>query len=126
VLLVEDEELVLRLTKQLLGRLGYQVITATRGDDALALVERGVRFDVLLTDVLLPGLDGYELYRSAAALRGAVPVVFMSGYTDDVLADKGIAEVGAAFLQKPFSHDELAAKLRAVLDARGAVRDGSA
>jgi two-component system, cell cycle sensor histidine kinase and response regulator CckA len=125
VLLVEDEALVLRFTKQLLGRLGYEVLTATRGDDALALVQRGARFDVLLTDVLLPGMDGYELYRSVAALRGACPVVFMSGYTDNILAEKGVGEAGAAFLQKPFSHDELAAKVRAVLDAHGATALGS-
>ncbi len=125
VLLVEDEELVLRFTKQLLGRLGYEVITAARGDEALALIEGGARFDVLLTDVLLPGMDGYELYRSATALRGSLPVVFMSGYTDDVLAEKGVAQAGAAFLQKPFSHDELAAKVRAAIDAHDAVRAGS-
>jgi PAS domain S-box-containing protein len=125
VLLVEDEELVLRFTKQLLGRLGYEVLTAARGDDALCMVQSGACFDVLLTDVLLPGMDGYELYRSVMALRGAIPVVFMSGYTDNVLAEKGVEEVGAAFLQKPFSHDELAAKVRAVLDAHEAAKIGS-
>jgi CheY-like chemotaxis protein len=120
VLLVEDEELVLRFTAQLLRRLGYEVLTAARGDDALALVQSGAKFDLLLTDVLLPGLDGPELFRRAAALRGAFPVVFMSGYTDNLLAEKGVAEAGAAFLQKPFNHEELAAKVRTTLEARRA------
>ena len=117
VLLVEDEELVLRLTGQLLLKLGYEVIAVAGAEDALALVERGRRFDLLLTDVLLAGVDGLELFRRAAAMRGPFPVVFMSGYTDNVLADKGVQETGAAFLQKPFSHDELASKVRAALDA---------
>jgi two-component system, cell cycle sensor histidine kinase and response regulator CckA len=117
VLLVEDEEMVLRFTSQLLKRLGYEVLTATRAEEALARTEAGERFDLLLTDVLLPGIDGLELFRRLAAARGAFPVVFMSGYTDNVLAERGVEEVGAAFLQKPFSHDELAAKVRAALDA---------
>jgi CheY-like chemotaxis protein len=117
VLLVEDEELVLRFTSQLLQKLGYEVVGAARAEDALALMEQGQAFDLLLTDVLLPGMDGLELFRRAAVARGAFPVVFMSGYTDNVLAEKGLEETGAAFLQKPFSHDELAAKVRAALDA---------
>jgi PAS domain S-box-containing protein len=117
VLLVEDEELVLRFTSQLLQKLGYEVIGAARAEDALALIDQGRAFDLLLTDVLLPGMDGLELFRRAAVARGAFPVVFMSGYTDNVLAEKGLEETGAAFLQKPFSHDELAAKVRAALDA---------
>lgn len=117
VLLVEDEGLVLRVTQQLLQKLGYRVETAARGDDALAMVQAGVRFDLLLTDVRLPGMDGHKLYQAAARLRRGLPVVFMSGYTDNVLAERGVGEAGAAFLQKPFSHDELAAKVRAALDA---------
>ena len=117
VLLVEDEELVRRFTGQLLKKLGYEVIGAIGAEDALAGVESGQAFDLLLTDVLLPGMDGLELFRRLAALRGRFPVVFMSGYTDNVLAEKGVEETGAAFLQKPFSHDELAAKVRAALDA---------
>ncbi len=118
VLIVEDDALVLRFTSQLLRKLGYEVIGAPRAEEALAAIETGQAFDLLLTDVLLPGMDGLELFRRAAALRGAFPVVFMSGYTDNLLAEKGLEETGAAFLQKPFSHDELAAKVRAALDAR--------
>ena len=117
VLLVEDEEMVLRFTSQLLRKLGYEVVGAPSAEDALKAVAKGGRFDLLLTDVLLPGMDGLELFRRLAAERGNFPVVFMSGYTDNVLAEKGLQETGAAFLQKPFSHDELAAKVRAALDA---------
>jgi len=117
VLLVEDEELVMRVTRQLLQRLGYRVETAARGDDALAMLEAGMTLDLLLTDVRLPGMDGHQLYQKAVRLRAGLPVVFMSGYTDNVLAERGLEEAGAAFLQKPFSHDELAAKVRAALDA---------
>jgi two-component system, cell cycle sensor histidine kinase and response regulator CckA len=126
VLLVEDEELVLRLTTALLKQLGYTVLASPRAEHALTRIEAKEPFDLLLTDVLLPGIDGPELYRRAAFKRGAFPVVFMSGYTADVLAEKGLAEARAAFLQKPFSHDELAAKVRAALDAHAAlgVRSG--
>ncbi|MES1187476.1 MAG: response regulator [Myxococcales bacterium] len=117
VLLVEDEDMVLRFTGQLLRKLGYEVLPAACAEDALAAVEKGVHFDLLLTDVLLPGIDGLELFRRLVAQRGNFPVVFMSGYTDNVLAEKGLQETGAAFLQKPFSHGELASKVRAALDA---------
>jgi PAS domain S-box-containing protein len=117
VLIVEDEELVLRFTTQLLRNLGYEVLGAANAEEALAHLEAGKTFDLLLTDVLLPGIDGLELFRRVKARRGQFPVVFMSGYTDNLLAEKGLDETGAAFLQKPFSHDELAAKVRAALDA---------
>jgi len=117
VLLVEDEDMVLRFTGQLLRKLGYEVLPAACAEDALAAVKKGVHFDLLLTDVLLPGIDGLELFRRLVAQRGNFPVVFMSGYTDNVLAEKGLQETGAAFLQKPFSHGELASKVRAALDA---------
>jgi two-component system cell cycle sensor histidine kinase/response regulator CckA len=118
VLVVDDEELVLRLTGLLLQELGYHVLTAARAEDALAMIEAGAKLDLLLTDVLLPGVNGPELYRRLTALCGAVPVVFMSGYADDALASPGLTQAGAVFLQKPFSLDELAGKVRAALDAR--------
>jgi PAS domain S-box-containing protein len=121
VLLVEDEDMVLRFTSQLLQGLGYHVLSAVRAEDALALVQAGATFDLLLTDVRLPGIDGYELFRRFAETRGAVPVVFMSGYTDDVLAEQTVAEAGGVFLAKPFTHDDLAVKVRTALDTRRAV-----
>ncbi len=120
ILLVEDDALAQRLTRKLLEILGYKVESAGRGDDALQRAEGGLKFDLLLTDILLPGLDGYSLHQRLRRIHQGLATVFMSGYTADVFADKGIGEIGAAFLQKPFSHDELAEKVRAALDARTA------
>ena len=117
IVLVEDEQMVLRFTTKLLERLGYQVRPFASAEMALAELQGGATFDLLLTDILLPGIDGHELYRRVVTARGHFPVVFMSGYTANLLAEKGLQEAGAAFLQKPFSHDELAAKVRAALDA---------
>ena len=94
------------------------MLTAARAEDALAMIQAGAKLDLLLTDVLLPGVNGPELYRRLTALCGAVPVVFMSGYADDALASPGLTQAGAVFLPKPFSLDELASKVRAALDAR--------
>jgi|GEM_PF-1829696 len=119
VFVVEDEARVLRSTTRMLERLGYIVVTATRAEEALERVRSGTHFDLLLTDVLLPGMTGHDLFRQLSATLGHVAVVFMSGYTDNVLADNGLADAGAAFLPKPFSWDELALKVRAALDTQG-------
>jgi two-component system cell cycle sensor histidine kinase/response regulator CckA len=116
VLLVEDEDIVLRFTRRLLESFGYRVEVAERGDSALAMIEAGVHFDVLLTDVLLPGMDGHQLYQRAIELRPTLPVVFMSGYTGNLIGARGVT--AAAFLQKPFSADALASKIRDALDGR--------
>jgi CheY-like chemotaxis protein len=118
VLLVEDEDIVLRFTRRLLESFGYRVEIATRGDSALSMIEAGIHFDVLLTDILLPGMDGHQLYQRAAELRPNLPVVFMSGYTGNLLGERGVMAAGAAFLQKPFSPEALASKLRSALDSR--------
>ncbi len=118
VLLVEDDPLVLRTAKRVLESLGYAVRTASHGDDAISLIEAGLKFDLLLTDVILPGCDGHTVYRHARQKRADVRVLFMSGYTDDFIAEKSITEAGGHFLHKPFTPDELAAEVRDVLDAR--------
>jgi two-component system cell cycle sensor histidine kinase/response regulator CckA len=118
VLLVDDEAMVLRLTRQLLEELGYHVLSAQRAEDALAIAESGARFDALLTDVRLPGMNGPELVRRVVALRGAVPVVFMSGFADEALP--GPEPTVTWFLPKPFSYADLAATIRAALDAHTA------
>jgi PAS domain S-box-containing protein len=118
VFLVEDEDIVLRFTRRLLESFGYRVEVAMRGDSALAMIRAGLRFDVLLTDVLLPGMDGHQLYKRAAELRPELPVVFMSGYTGNLIGERGVVAAGASFLQKPFAPDALANKLRSALDSR--------
>jgi len=116
VLLVDDEELVRRVTQQMLEVLGYRVVAASRGDAALTMIEAGQAFDLLLTDVRMPGMDGNQLRRRAEALRPGLSVVVMSGYADSVIDDA--AGDGPRFLQKPFSVDALGAAVRAALDAR--------
>jgi len=115
---VGDEGLVRRLTQQMLEVLGYRVVVAPRGDEALAMIEAGQAFDLLLTDVRMPGLDGHQLQQRAAVLRPGLPVVVMSGYADSV---HGAGE-GPRFLPKPFSLDALAAAVRGALDARASAR----
>lgn len=119
VLLVEDDEQVLHYTAQLLERLGYSVITAARADEALQFLRAGEPFDLLLTDVRLPGMDGRDFFRRVTAIRGPVPVLFMSGFTDNILAEQGLVDAGAVFLPKPFSWHELALKVRTALDVPG-------
>ena len=118
ILLVEDNAIALRVTRRLLELLGYRVESAERGDDALRLIESGLQFDLLLTDILLPGLDGNTLFRRASRIRPGLPAVLMSGYTPDILVEQHDLEPSVARLQKPFSHDELAEKVRAALDGR--------
>ncbi len=116
VLLVEDEGGVRELAARSLRSRGYTVLTATDGADALRLIDGHVRPDLLLTDVVMPRLSGPDL---VAALRGRYPsmkVLFMSGYTDDAMVRRGIGEAGAAFLQKPYTPQVLAQKVREVLD----------
>jgi two-component system, cell cycle sensor histidine kinase and response regulator CckA len=120
ILLVEDDAMAMRLTRRLLELLGYTVECAERGDRALQMLESGLKLDLLLTDILLPGLDGHSLYQQAMRLRPGLATVLMSGYTAEVLSIQKLDASGAAFLQKPFNRDELADKVRAALDARNA------
>jgi len=117
ILVVEDEEAVRRLAARILEKHGYRVLVAADGDEAIALVKNyGERIDLLLTDVIMPRIDGKSLYREIAALRNDIRVLYMSGYTHDVIANHGVVEEGIHFIQKPFSFQTLSDKLREVLD----------
>ena len=120
VLVVEDEAAVRSLVQAVLERRGYAVLAASDGAAALDLVDKhaGV-IHLLLTDVVMPGMNGRDLAMRVKARRPAIKVVFMSGYTADVPADFGM-EGGPAFLGKPFSERTLTVKLREVLDAPSA------
>ena len=118
VLLVEDEETVRRLTRTILERCGYAVIVAANGREGLAICEsHGATIDLLLTDVLMPGLGGRELAERAALIRPGMKVLFMSGHTQDMVLKEGINQ-GTPFLQKPLLPADLAHKVREVLDSR--------
>ena len=114
ILLVEDEPLVRSTARRLLERKGYRVLDAENGDSAVALAS-GAPFDLLLTDVVMPGMSGPELARTILATRPGVRVVFMSGYTEDNLVNHASRAEAEAFLRKPFTIDSLLAKVRDAL-----------
>jgi DNA-binding NtrC family response regulator len=120
ILLVEDEAAVLQLARQILEEQGYRVLAAGNGPQALRLSqEYGAAIDLLLTDVIMPHMTGRQLAEQLQALRPGLKVVYMSGYSDDALAQHDIPERGLSFLAKPFSLDGLIHKVRASLDAEG-------
>ena len=118
ILVAEDEPAVRGLVRETLRQLGYTVLEATDGYEALKLIEEHkAEIHLLLTDVIMPLMNGHELALRMEAVRPGTKVLFMSGYTDDVLAFHGIApEID--FIQKPFSRADLADKLEKVLSAR--------
>ncbi len=118
ILVVEDEAPVRAVTRQLLERNGYTVLEAPDGAAALALVDGaagGRHIDLLLTDVIMPGMSGRELAVQLNARRPNVRVLFMSGYTDDAVVRHGMLEPGLAYLEKPFRPTALLRKVRGVL-----------
>ena len=117
VLLVEDEEPVRKITTRLLLNLGYRVLEAENGQDALRLFNVGrEKIDLLLTDVVMPDMSGREVAEALQSLDPDLRVLFHSGYTDDTVVRRGILRAEVAFLKKPFTLDSLAQKVREVLD----------
>jgi PAS domain S-box-containing protein len=115
VLVVEDREEVRRLTCQMLEQLGYETLPAASGAEALAIAAcQPDPIPLLLTDVVIPGMNGLEVADRVQRLYPQIRVVFMSGYTDRILAHDGALDSSAAYLQKPFTLSELAAALRKV------------
>ncbi|MFN2225439.1 MAG: ATP-binding protein [Anaerolineae bacterium] len=120
ILIVEDEAAVLHLARQILEEQGYQVLSAGAGPQALRLSQAyEEEIDLLLTDVIMPQMTGRKLAEQLQVLRPGLKVLYMSGYSDDALADHDLPERGPCFLAKPFSVDSLIQKVRAVLDAEG-------
>jgi len=118
VLLVEDAAAVRAVTKQVLERHGYAVLEAPGGEAAVRLAQRHRGpIHLLLTDVVMPRVSGRELAEQLARVRPDTRVLYASGYTDDSVVRHGILESGTAYLQKPFSPESLARKVREVLDA---------
>ena len=117
VLLVEDESQVRKLVFEVLQARGYRVLAAKDGVEAVPLEESfSDRIDLLITDVVMPGMSGRELAQHVLAARPETKVLFMSGYTDDAVLRHGVNAPGTAFLQKPFALEDLLLKVRALLD----------
>jgi signal transduction histidine kinase/CheY-like chemotaxis protein len=117
ILLVEDETVVRRLVAEILETTGYTVMQAGDGPSALELLRRHAgKLDLLVTDVVMPGMSGPEVAQAVTSMRPGTQVLYTSGYTDSAIGHHGVLEPGIAFLQKPFSADDLGRKVRALLD----------
>ncbi len=117
VLVVEDEDIVRNLCVQILERLGYKVLKARNGAEAIALAHSYAdRIDLLLTDVVMPGMNGAEMARQLVMHHPERKVLFTSGYTDDAIVRHGILKEGVSFIGKPYTPSALAKKVRGVLD----------
>jgi CheY-like chemotaxis protein len=118
ILLVDDEPLVRESTRRMLSSLGYSVITAKNSEEALAIAnERLDSIDLVISDVIMPGMNGLELARELSRRRPLVKVLFVSGYTAGVLAERGVLKETVAFLEKPIALETLAPRLRTLLEA---------
>ena len=120
VLLVEDDASLRKLARMILAAQGgYNVLESAGGNEAQMLAgQYKNRIDLLLTDVVMPGMGGRELSEKLATLRPEMKIMFMSGYTDDTVVRHGVLEVGTAYVQKPFTSESLLRKVRDALDAR--------
>ena len=120
-MVAEDTAAVRAVVREVLERYGYTVIEAASGREAAQLAgRRPGSIDLLVTDVVMPELSGRDLARELRASRPQLKVLYMSGYTDDAVLRQGMLEPGAEFLQKPFRPDDLARRIRDLLDAPGA------
>ena len=127
VLLVEDEESVRELVRVTLTARGYRVLEAENGEAGLKIAENtSDRIDILVTDVMMPGIGGRELAKRLVALRPGLSVLFLSGYTEEAVVTPGALGPGTAFLQKPFTLQSLSKKVREILHARPQAKSASA
>ncbi|MEW6775107.1 MAG: PAS domain-containing protein [Bdellovibrionota bacterium] len=121
ILVVEDDPMVRRLVKEALREMGYNVLAPETSEEIFTLAERyNQKIDLLLTDVILPRTNGRAVAERLQELRPGLRVLYMSGYTDDILAPHGILEKGIHYLSKPFTPDSLGRKIREVLEKQAA------
>jgi CheY-like chemotaxis protein len=117
ILVCEDDPAIRQLTELLLREVGYRVLTARNGEDALNLVaNHDGEIHMLVTDVIMPRMDGGKLAERLSADLPGLRVMFISGYTANVIAHHGVLEDGVEFLEKPFTRDRLLQRVRQVLD----------
>ena len=117
ILIVEDDSSVRELAVIILRNCGYQVQESSNAFEALRLIKRNPKYDLVVTDVIMPQMSGKELYDQIKSQLPQTKVLLMSGYTDDALAHHGVLDEGLSFLEKPFSPLQLTRKVREVLDA---------
>ena len=116
ILLVDDDDTVRRMTKELLEMMGYDVLEAANGNEALRLCEsRETLINLVLTDVMMPSMTGTELAERLKALRPDLRLMYMSGFTGDALSEWALAQSDIPFLQKPFTPEDLAETVKQAL-----------
>ena len=117
ILLVEDEAMILDIGRTMLESLGYRVLAASTPGEAIGLArEHAGEIHLLLTDVIMPEMNGRDLAKQLLSLYPSITRLFMSGYTADVIALHGVLDEGVHFLQKPFTLESLTRKVREALD----------
>ncbi len=126
VLVLEDDPSVRRLACRMLVELGYRPIETATPEECIAAAGGADRIDLLLTDIIMPDMDGCEVHEKVTAVRPGIKTLFVSGYTDDILVRHGFTDMAGQFLAKPFTQSALAKKLRQVLGADTAQSPASA
>ena len=119
VLIVEDDDSLRKLTRTVLKQKGYKVLEAENGEEALKVSKaHDGSIDLLITDVVMPKMGGKEVAERLQLLYPQMKVIYMSGYTDNAIAHHGVLSPGLNFLEKPFTPEGLARKVREVLDKK--------
>jgi CheY-like chemotaxis protein len=119
ILVAEDQDGVRHMTRRILEKCGYTILMADGPEEAIRLAKTYEQpIDLLLTDVVMPGMSGPELVQNLATVRPQTPVVHMSGYTDDQLQHHGVLDQDVVLIEKPFSAKGLAGTIRMVLNAK--------
>jgi CheY-like chemotaxis protein len=116
ILVVEDDAQVRQVSVQLIRDLGYDVIEAANGSDALDRLKQSNRIDLIFTDIVMPGMSGRAMADEAATIRSGIKILFTTGYTRNAVVHNGVLDRGTEFLAKPYTASALASKVRAVLD----------
>jgi CheY-like chemotaxis protein len=118
ILLVEDNDAVRHAVRRMLEKMGYEILEAPHGDEGIRISQRFEgHIDVLVTDLMMPRMDGRALANALAVARPGMRVVFVSGYTDDAVLRRGLVDSTHAFVQKPFTGEELAHTINGLLDS---------
>lgn len=118
ILLVDDEEMIIDVSRQMLEKLGYSVLIADNGNKAVDIYKRSMKYiDLVILDMIMPGMDGKEVYETLKRINPTVKVIFLSGFCVDGQLDQRYFEMGNGFIQKPLSINALSQKIREILDA---------
>ncbi|MGB1026048.1 MAG: response regulator [Rhodospirillaceae bacterium] len=125
ILLVEDEDAVRVFGARALRNKGYEVAEARSGEGALEVLDGGLAIDLLITDMVMPGMDGAALATRIRTLKPGLPIILISGYSEDVIQGDVVNQPGTHFLPKPFSLKQLAAKVRDVLGQADEPKNGN-